>query len=149
MKQNVKKYVFNRYKTKNKVESNIISQEGFDFLFDCDKCVECGGKCCYGESGYIFATIAEIKAVSDFLDIPFEDFCLIYVKRVGMRFSFIEKLCIEKEKGVSCVFFDEKNNQCSIYPVRPKQCKTFPFWNVYKQDKNELTQRCIGVLITK
>jgi Fe-S-cluster containining protein len=27
----------------------------------------------------------------------------------------------------ACAFLDE-NNRCKIYPVRPKQCATWPFW---------------------
>jgi uncharacterized protein len=28
-----------------------------------------------------------------------------------------------------CVYFDPKKRGCTIYPVRPKQCRTWPFWN--------------------
>ncbi len=130
----------------NEINGSIIAQEGYDFVFNCDKCFECGGKCCYGESGYIFASIAEMDTISKFLNISFEDFCLRYVKKVGMRFSFIEQACTNKEDGIKCVFFDEVKKQCSIYPVRPMQCKTFPFWNAYKRDNREVMKRCIGVL---
>lgn len=27
-----------------------------------------------------------------------------------------------------CVFLDEATNACSIYPVRPLQCSTYPWW---------------------
>lgn len=125
--------------------SNIIKKDGFDFTFDNSKCSECGGKCCCGESGYIFTSIDEMKQISEFLQIPFEDFCIRYIKKVGLRFSLIEKNCNDKEKGVSCIFFDESNLGCKIYKVRPKQCRTFPFWSSYKEDKDEIIKRCIGV----
>ncbi|GAB0172042.1 YkgJ family cysteine cluster protein [Helicobacter trogontum] len=131
----------------NCVQDNIIRKENFDFVFNAGKCGECGGKCCYGESGYIFVSIAEMEQISAFLEIPFEDFCLRYVKKVGTRFSFIEKKCEDEEKGVSCIFFDEKSLKCSVYEVRPKQCQTFPFWDMYKNNKDELVGRCIGVVL--
>ena len=28
-----------------------------------------------------------------------------------------------------CTFLDGRTRRCSIYPVRPAQCRTWPFWN--------------------
>jgi Fe-S-cluster containining protein len=28
-----------------------------------------------------------------------------------------------------CTFFDGQTRKCTIYPVRPAQCRTWPFWN--------------------
>jgi Fe-S-cluster containining protein len=28
-----------------------------------------------------------------------------------------------------CTFFDPEHRRCTIYPVRPRQCRTWPFWN--------------------
>ena len=27
-----------------------------------------------------------------------------------------------------CVFLDPQSRRCTIYPVRPRQCRTWPFW---------------------
>lgn len=45
-----------------------------------------------------------------------------------------------------CVFLDEEW-QCSIYPVRPIQCGTFPFWEYYKEEEHlpMLRRDCPGV----
>lgn len=32
---------------------------------------------------------------------------------------------IKETPNGDCVFFDDR---CTIYPVRPTQCKTYPFW---------------------
>jgi Fe-S-cluster containining protein len=41
------------------------------------------------------------------------------------------------EKGPSCIFLDQETNFCQIYPVRPIQCSTYPFWsNVLKNEYN-------------
>ena len=28
-----------------------------------------------------------------------------------------------------CTFLDGKTRKCMVYPVRPAQCRTWPFWN--------------------
>jgi Fe-S-cluster containining protein len=30
--------------------------------------------------------------------------------------------------GPACIFLDRTTNHCQIYPVRPVQCRTYPFW---------------------
>ena len=122
----------------------MLKEKGFAFSFDSNKCQECGGKCCCGESGYIFVNAKEIENIAKFLEMDFESFCLKFVKKVGYRYSLIEK----KEKngmGYACVFFDEEKKQCKIYSVRPNQCVKFPFWDCYKDDFSELLKECIGV----
>lgn len=31
-------------------------------------------------------------------------------------------------EGPACIFLDRTTNHCQIYPVRPVQCRTYPFW---------------------
>lgn len=131
----------------------MISKEDFDYEFNENMCESCGGKCCYGESGYIFVSVDEMKKVAQFLGMPFEDLALRFVKKVGYRFSFIEQKCnifpqnkpVKAGENMRCVFFNERTLKCDIYPVRPRQCRTFPFWEMYKKDKSELIERCIGI----
>ncbi len=45
-----------------------------------------------------------------------------------------------------CVFWS--SNGCRIYPVRPVQCRTFPFWNEYiasPRGWQRVAARCPGV----
>ncbi len=127
----------------------MIKQHGYKYSFNPNKCDECGGKCCYGESGYIFVSIDEIMAIATFLGMSVEEFCMKYVKRVdNIRFSLIEKKCKDKSKGMSCIFFDENTNKCSIYQVRPQQCISFPFWEQYKGKTDSIKSRCIGICVT-
>ncbi|RDU67022.1 zinc/iron-chelating domain-containing protein [Helicobacter didelphidarum] len=132
---------------KDNNQKYLIHKEGYYYTFNPSKCSECGGKCCYGESGYIFVTIHEMKTIAKFLNISLEELALKYVKKVGYRFSFIEKDCQEQFNGVSCIFFNETTKECNIYSVRPKQCRTFPFWNIYQKNNRDLLQRCIGVIL--
>lgn len=116
----------------------------FAYSFDCNACQECGGKCCIGESGYIFCSIAELKQMAEFMQMSFEEFTQTYVKKVGYKFSLIEK---QYEKGFACIFFDEVKKECSIYSVRPKQCRDFPFWEIFKENEHLefLKKECKGI----
>ena len=61
---------------------------------------------------------------------------------MGVRRSIKEK---PYDDGFACIFFDEKDKNCSVYELRPKQCRTFPFWDYFKKNLKELRAECIGV----
>ena len=63
-----------------------LQKEGFSFSFAASACALCGGRCCVGESGYIFLSLAEAQRIAEFLNIAFEDFALKFLKK--RRFSF-------------------------------------------------------------
>ncbi|MDD5406794.1 MAG: YkgJ family cysteine cluster protein [Sulfurovaceae bacterium] len=119
-------------------------KEGYNYCFDPSKCSTCGGHCCRGESGYIWVKPEEIRCIADHLTLSVEDFATIYIKKVGHRYSLIEKQLGENDHA--CIFFDEKNEQCSIYDARPVQCCTFPFWEQFKNNEDEVRQECPGIV---
>lgn len=121
----------------------IIEKEGFDFKFDADACRECEGNCCIGESGYIWVSPLEIKEIANYLKIDEEVFRNRFLIKVGYKYSIKER---PYKNGYACIFF---NNGCTIYPVRPKQCRTFPFWEHFKDKKNlkDLLKECPGIII--
>lgn len=127
---------------------SIESKEGFEFSFDSSACGSCGGRCCVGESGYIFLTLKEAESIATSLGVAFEDFVLHYVKKVGYRFSLIEK---PYEDGFACVFFDTAKKQCGIYEKRPAQCRSFPFWQGLRARGQfaELCTLCPGIVRTQ
>lgn len=122
----------------------------FAFSFNSSACNTCGGRCCTGESGYIFCSITEMEQISAFLKLPFNEFTQKYVKKVGYKFSLIEK---PYNNEYACVFFDEESKKCSIYDVRPKQCRTFPFWDGFRdttsKDYELLLEMCPGIELDK
>lgn len=117
-------------------------EKGFEFGFDEKACARCGGKCCVGERGNIFADKEELKRICAFLGLERAEFTAQYLRKVGFRYSFVE---FEFEGGFACVFFDTQSRKCSIYELRPKQCRSFPFWEYFKEHKEELKKECIGV----
>ena len=85
------------------------------------KCTGCG-QCCTGAPGYVWVTDKEIEEMAAYIEISPEDFVKRYVRKApGGRLALIER-----PKNYDCVFLKDK--KCTIYPVRPKQCQTFPWW---------------------
>jgi len=125
-------------------DTAIIHQEGYPFGFDPTACAACGGACCTGESGYIWAKYAEIEQMAKFLELSIEDFGKMYLRKVKHRYSLTEKQIGEND--YACIFFDERQRRCTIYPVRPRQCRTYPFWESSKQNDDEVRDECPGII---
>src|SRR5262249_40365817 len=49
-----------------------------------------------------------------------------YCRKLGERISLKESRTADGQ--YPCIFLTEKRT-CSIYPVRPLQCRTWPFWD--------------------
>ena len=121
----------------------LISKEGFPYKFNQDACKECEGNCCIGESGYIWVNPIEIKEIAKFLEIDVDEFKEKYLIKVGYKYSIKEK---PYKDGFACIFFE---NGCKIYEVRPNQCRTFPFWDYFKDKVEELKKECPGIIERK
>ncbi|HEY8503148.1 MAG TPA: YkgJ family cysteine cluster protein [Gemmataceae bacterium] len=85
--------------------------------FECTRC----GKCCCGGPGVVWVNQAEVEAIAQFRGEPLEEVQGLYSRLVGRR-----RTLREKANG-DCVFYDPEAG-CTIYPVRPRQCRTWPFW---------------------
>jgi len=122
----------------------LMEKEGYGYKFNPSACEECGGHCCTGESGYIWAKYDEIVNMAEFVNLSVEEFATMYLKKVKHRYSLVEKKLAED--NYACIFFDETTERCTIYPVRPLQCRTFPFWEQFKQDEEEVRKECPGIV---
>lgn len=91
--------------------------------FECTQC----GNCCTGSPGYVYVTEEEIERIAAFLRRPGQGLEPHQIRRVGRDWSLTE----DKKSG-DCVFLERTSTGkrvCSIYPVRPMQCRTWPFWD--------------------
>ena len=52
----------------------LICEKGFEFSFDESACERCGGKCCTGESGNVFANNDEITLLAAHFGLKFDEF---------------------------------------------------------------------------
>ena len=122
----------------------IITNKDYPFKFDADKCATCEGNCCIGESGYIWITVDEIEKLSKYLNRSVDKLFKDYLIKYGYRFSIKEKKL--SENNYACIFFDTNIQRCTIYDVRPNQCKTFPFWEHFKTNIKEVKEECPAIL---
>ncbi len=122
---------------------SIIKKEGYPYAFNSDACSSCQGRCCTGESGYIYVTKAEIFAIAELLDMDVNEFGVKYLFKNGYKYSLKEN---KIEDSYECVFYDRESNGCKIYMARPNQCKTFPFWDYFKTHVDELKDECPGII---
>jgi len=120
-----------------------MHEDGYHYSFDPNACESCGGNCCTGESGYIYLNQKEIEAIAAYLELPMAEFKEEYLFKKGYKFSIKEHLV---DASHDCIFFDRKISGCGIYPVRPTQCRSFPFWPYFKQNHDELKAECPGII---
>jgi Fe-S-cluster containining protein len=88
--------------------------------FQCTGC----GDCCTGAPGFVWVTNDEIAALAAELGMDVGAFERRYVRTVGVR-----KSLRERKKTYDCVFLDAQTRKCTVYNARPKQCRTWPFWD--------------------
>jgi Fe-S-cluster containining protein len=104
--------------------------------FECTRC----GKCCTGAPGFVWINDAEIRAIAEYRAEPVEEVLGLYTHLADGR-----RTLREKANG-DCVFYDRKAG-CTVYPVRPRQCRTWPFWESTvgtPQDWQRTMQICPG-----
>ncbi|PQO29723.1 YkgJ family cysteine cluster protein [Bremerella cremea] len=92
-------------------------QDGLQF-----QCSQCGD-CCTGGPGYVWVNDAEIAALAKETGMTVPQFESVYVREVGLRKS------LKEYSTGDCVFLDTEKRGCTVYPARPRQCKTWPFWD--------------------
>lgn len=142
-------------------EGGVGAQRGVWYAgglrFECTQC----GNCCSGPPGYVWVTLARVRKMAEFLGLSEKEFAGRYVRRVGLRLS------LKELPDGDCVFLERAGGKtlCRVYPVRPVQCRTWPFWSsnlrtprdwertaevcpgcnqgrLYKVDQIEVIRRC-------
>ena len=84
------------------------------------RCTRCGN-CCTGPPGFVWVNEEELAVIAEFRGESKEQTKAVYTRLDGRDRSLKEKA------NGDCVFYDRQAG-CTIYPVRPRQCRTWPFW---------------------
>ena len=111
------------FSTTHRKQSIILSttgiwySEGLRF-----KCTQCGN-CCTGAPGVVWVTEEELLAIAQYRGESIGETRIIHTKLMGGRMT------LRDFPNGDCTFFDGETRRCTIYPVRPPQCRTWPFWN--------------------
>jgi Fe-S-cluster containining protein len=85
-------------------------------------CTACGKCCATAGEYYVFLAPYEAEAIREHLGLSRPWFRRRYLTRLEEGGLVLAAGAAER-----CIFLDG-NGQCSIYPVRPLQCRTYPFW---------------------
>ena len=99
--------------------------------FTCTRC----GHCCTGEPGFVWVNDDEMQAIADFLGDEPERVVAFYTRRLERGRSLRERA------NGDCVFY-QAGTGCTIYPVRPRQCRTWPFWESNLKSPEEWRKTC-------
>ena len=98
-------------------------------------CTQCGD-CCTGAPGHVWVNNEEIVALAKLLGISEEMFEDNYVRRVGARKSLREL------PNGDCVLLDSEKRKCTVYAARPRQCRTWPFWESNLKTPDDWAHTC-------
>jgi hypothetical protein len=100
------------------------------------KCTGCGD-CCSGGPGFVWVTNEEIATLAAAVgESDLDRFEELYVRKVGVRKS------LKELPNYDCVFLDEKTRRCTVYEARPRQCRTWPFWDSNLKSPEDWQHTC-------
>ncbi len=105
------------------------------------QCTQCGN-CCTGAPGFVWVTDEEIAAIAEYLRVSIGEVRLMHTRLVGNRVS------LREHPNGDCVFFDPRTRRCTVYPARPVQCRTWPFWRSHlasPQAWEDVKTTCPGI----
>lgn len=86
--------------------------------FACRSC----GNCCRGE-GQVFVSRERAVAIAGFLGLALSAFRELYTREDVPGGHLLRDRSADDD---ACIFLDDEN-RCRIHPVKPDQCRTFPF----------------------
>jgi Fe-S-cluster containining protein len=113
--------------------------ERWPLRFDCTRC----GRCCVAGGGYyVFLDENEAEGIRAYLNLSRSWFRRHYLSRLPDG-----DLVAAWQSDGRCVFLDARG-ECGIYPVRPVQCRTYPFWPEIvsrERDWRRESRRCEGI----
>lgn len=114
--------------------------------FECTQC----GACCTGNSGLVEFDEDESEAMAEHLGISEDEFLQTYASYFDGQWYLKEVDPPAGEPGVDCIFLvrEEGRMLCDVHPVRPTQCRTWPFWgdNLRSRGRWEkAAQSCEGI----
>jgi Fe-S-cluster containining protein len=84
------------------------------------RCTQCG-HCCTGAPGFVWVNDAELADIAAQLDAPVAEVRDRFSRAVG------DKRSLRERPNGDCVFYDRAKG-CTVYAARPRQCRTWPFW---------------------
>ncbi len=94
------------------MDSKILTGKN---IFQCREC----GVCCKGYGG-TYISEGDIEKISKYINTIPEIFINKYCTKSGSKYVLIQG------KDENCIFYN-KEQQCTIHPVKPYMCRAWPF----------------------
>jgi Fe-S-cluster containining protein len=101
--------------------------------FECTQC----GHCCTGAPGFVWVDEADIAALAAYRGENVEQLTALYTRTVQRKRSLRERA------NGDCIFYD-KQQGCTVYAVRPRQCRTWPFWESNVETPAAWKRTCVS-----
>lgn len=108
---------------------------GAGIYFACRQC----GECCVGDPGTIYVSEEEVNGLAQHFQISTAEYIRRYL------YPFKDSYSIREDDQGRCLFFDDG---CTVYALRPRQCRTFPFWfeNLRSESRwRKISRQCPGI----
>lgn len=96
-------------------------------------------RCCETR-GYVYVSENDVVRIAGFLNLTQSEFEDKYI----LRFKHVIRL--KKPLDAQCHFLTKEG--CSIHPVKPTQCRLYPFWPELVEDRKawkQEAQACPGI----
>jgi len=87
--------------------------------FECTQC----GNCCTGAPGVVWVDDNDIRRIAEHTGRGEDEIRVMHTRPYAQRTS------LQEFANGDCTFFDPRARRCTIYPVRPQQCRNWPFWD--------------------
>lgn len=87
----------------------------------CFECTLCGN-CCTGAPGVVWVDDDDIRLIAEHTGRGEGEIRVMHTRPYGGRIS------LQEFANGDCTFFDPASRRCTIYSVRPRQCRSWPFW---------------------
>ena len=87
----------------------------------CFECTQCGN-CCTGAPGVVWVDDDDIRRIAEYTGKGEGEIRVMHTRPYAGRTS------LQEYANGDCTFFDPQARRCTIYPVRPQQCRNWPFW---------------------
>ncbi|MFT3687093.1 MAG: YkgJ family cysteine cluster protein [Phycisphaerales bacterium] len=122
-------------------------EQGEGLRFSCTMC----GRCCSGPAGFVLVNDQECAALAKRFGLSVDAFVAQYTHMLPEGRSLREHV-VAGGRGYDCVFLDRTTVPgkavCGVYEDRPRQCRTWPFWNSVLRSRESWEQAkavCPGI----